>query len=57
MVANAAIYLPIPYFMNIPYKPFAALSAIFNVTDCNQWYTYAFADGVPEDEKRFWGNN
>ena len=35
MVTNKALYIPIPYLLNIPYKPFAALGQFFNISDCN----------------------
>jgi hypothetical protein len=32
---NKSLYIPIPYFFNIPYKPFSTLGQLFNVSDCN----------------------
>jgi hypothetical protein len=51
MIANASLYVPIPYIFNIPYKPFSALGSMFNITDCNQWFAYSFDEGVSEKDK------
>jgi hypothetical protein len=46
MLAGASLYIPIPFFFNIPYKPFSALGLLFNITECDQWYMYQFDDNI-----------
>ena len=40
--ANTDVSIPIPFFYNIPLKPFASFGRFFNVTDCNEWYAFSF---------------
>lgn len=57
MFTNRSLYIPIPYLLNIPYKPFQALSSYFNISDCRQWYLYDFASDSTPETRDFWGEN
>ena len=57
MFTDRSLYIPIPYIFNIPYKPFQALASYFNISDCNQWYLFDFAEEATSDTREFWGEN
>ena len=58
IIANISIVVPIPFIYNIPMKPLSNFEhIIFNVSDCNEWYMYKFEDGVPEEERKYFGSN
>lgn len=42
------ISLPIPFFYNMPLKPFRSFDAFtfFNVTECEEWYLYQFNENT-----------
>lgn len=56
-LANTVIQLPIPFFYNIPLKPFASFGIFFNVTECDEWYMYQFNEDVPEADRNYFGHN
>ena len=57
-ISNTEIRLPVPFFYNIPLRPLSNMpGTIFNVTDCNEWYMYHFADSVTSEDKSFFGFN
>ncbi len=35
MITEKALYIPIPYLFNIPYKPLQVLADYFDISDCN----------------------
>jgi hypothetical protein len=56
--ANINIIVPIPFMYNIPLKPLSNFEHIvFNVSDCNEWYMYAYANDTPSEDKIFFGEN
>lgn len=57
---NESISLPIPFFYNIPLKPFRSFGAFtfFNVTECNEWYLYQFNQSTTtEADRSYFGSN
>ena len=42
------ISLPIPFFYNMPLKPFRSFDAFtfFNVTECEEWYLFQFNENT-----------
>jgi hypothetical protein len=44
LINGKQLYVPIPFLLNVPLKPFAVLNTFFNITDCDQWYLYKFSD-------------
>ena len=60
VIMNENISLPIPFFYNIPLKPFRSFGgfSFFNVTDCNEWYLYGFNKSTTtEKDKEYFGMN
>lgn len=54
------ISLPIPFFYNMPLKPFRSFDAFtfFNVTECEEWYLYQFNENTTTQEDRdYFGMN
>lgn len=57
-LANISIHVPVPYFYNIPLQPLSTFEGVlFNVTDCNEWYMFSFADNVSEEDRSYFGRN
>ena len=57
---NDTVALPIPFFYNIPLKPFRSFGAFtfFNVTECNEWYLYKFnSTSTDESDRAYFGHN
>jgi hypothetical protein len=47
VLANTNIAVPIPFIYNIPMKPLSNFeSIVFNVSDCNEFYTFDFEEGA-----------
>ena len=42
LFANQEVSMPIPFYYNLPLKALSSLGALFNVTDCDEWYMYSF---------------
>ena len=54
------ISLPIPFFYNMPLKPFRSFDAFtfFNVTECEEWYLFQFNENTTTQEDRdYFGMN
>lgn len=57
MITDRALYIPIPYIFNIPYKPFQTLASYFNITDCLSWYLTDFSPSATPESRNFFGRN
>lgn len=57
-LANIEINVPIPFFYNIPMKPLSNFEvAVFNVSDCNEWYLYRYGGEATEEDREYFGRN
>jgi hypothetical protein len=57
---NEVISLPIPFFYNIPLKPFRSFSSLtfFNVSECDEWYLYKFNESSTDaSDRAYFGAN
>ena len=47
-VANINITVPVPFIYGVPLKPMSNFeNIVFNVSDCNEFYTYQFDKDTP----------
>ena len=56
--ANQEISLPIPFWYNVPLAPVSRLGQFFNVSDCLEWYQFAFnRSTATQEDIDFFGFN
>jgi hypothetical protein len=57
-LANVTIAIPIPYIYNIPLKPLSNFeNIIFNVSECHEWYMFAYDNSTSIEDRNFFGSN
>lgn len=58
LFANQEINLPVPFYYNLPLKALSSLGAMFNVTDCDEWYMYSFnKQTTTQQDRDYFGYN
>lgn len=58
LFANQEVSVPIPFYYNLPLKALSSLGALFNVTDCDEWYLYSFNNQTAtQHDKDYFGFN
>ena len=56
-IGNKIIQVPVPFLMNIPLKPLSVFGQHFNVTDCQEWYMYEFAQETQQADREFFAGS
>lgn len=57
VLANQKVEIPIPHFFNLPLKSFNSLGLFFNITECDEYYLYQFANGTTQEDRDYFGYN
>jgi hypothetical protein len=57
--ANMNIAVPIPFVYSVPLKPLSNFpdQSVFNVTQCLEWYMYAFGPETNQEDRDYFGTN